>query len=91
MEPPLQNPHVESKSEEEVEEEVEEEMRSQPSGLYLLQLVPDEGESQFQFPLTKSIPCLCTAPGYHTFTLCKVDLTYEDITCSLHQETYFTE
>jgi hypothetical protein len=40
-----------------------------PEDFYLLQLQPDSGDSQFQFPLTKAIPCLCTLPGFYVFPM----------------------
>lgn len=40
-----------------------------PEELYLLQLQPENDENQFQFPLTKSIPCLGTSPGYYIFPM----------------------
>eukprot|EP01112_Ceratiomyxa_fruticulosa_P011129 TRINITY_DN2997_c0_g1_i3.p1 TRINITY_DN2997_c0_g1~~TRINITY_DN2997_c0_g1_i3.p1 ORF type:complete len:572 (-),score=142.15 TRINITY_DN2997_c0_g1_i3:149-1864(-) len=40
------------------------------SSLSMLQLIPSNPEdSQFQFPLSMSVPCLCTAPGYYIFPL----------------------
>jgi len=40
-----------------------------PEELYLLQLQPENDDNQFQFPLTKSIPCLGTSPGYYIFPM----------------------
>jgi hypothetical protein len=42
---------------------------STPAELFLLQLIPEKEDKQFQFPLTKSVPCLCTSPGYYIFPM----------------------
>lgn len=66
--PKLPSPQVSTKSELEVEAEIKEELavqkRQVKESLSLLQLIPIKDDTQFQFPLTKSVPCLCTAPGY---------------------------
>ena len=64
--PSTKKPRLERMTESELESELEEERKGkpQPSGLCLLQLLPTTSDDTIQFPLTKVIPCLCTAPGY---------------------------